>query len=126
MKKILLRKVEILTLCVSVPIAILLLFVFSNKPEIAIAFLVGIILGLFRLYTLFNYINGVLNPETKHKNVVAMLKYMVNLMFSLGAIGYTLYKSVSIGVPILIGVITVPVILMFFSIWHGLSLGRSK
>lgn len=126
MKKILLKRVEIITLCIAIPIAVLLLFLYNSKPQIAIAFLIGITLGVFRLNTLFNYMNCVLTTESKRKNVVAMLKYMINLLFCLGVMGFALYKSLWIGIPVLLGLVMVPIIIMFYSIWQGLSLSRNK
>ena len=57
---ILLKKIEKTALIFAAPLVIILLLYFNNQPEIAVAFLIGMFLGVFRLKALFGYyVNGI-------------------------------------------------------------------
>jgi hypothetical protein len=108
------------------PLIVLSILSFHVQPGIAIAFFVGNLLGIFRLKAFFGYITCVINREKFIKDTISLIKYVAILLFSLGAIGFILFKSIIIGLAILLGLITVPIIVMIYTMLKGISLYRQK
>lgn len=126
MKNIILKEIEKITLFLALPCTILLLVLFNEKPAIAVAYLIGLLLGVFRLKTLFNYITGILAIEDKQNASILMGSYIFSLFMSFAVLGFTLYKVTPMGIAILFGLITVPIIVTVYSVWKGVSLYRSS
>ena len=106
--------------------AILLLLYFNKQPEIAIAFLIGMFLGIYRLKALFSYISCILDFEKINKSTFLLIKYLASSFIIIGVMGFVLYKSVIIGLSIVFGLVVIPIILMFYALWKGISLFREN
>lgn len=126
MKNILFKEIEKIVLIFAIPMAIFLLVFFNERPQISIAFIIGAVLGVFRLKTLFAYIGNLLSNDEIHNNGFNMLKYMLSLFVSLGTMGFALYKSLAVGLSIVFGLVLVPITIMIYSIYQGISLYKKK
>lgn len=126
MENILLKEILKTALIVISPLIVLALFFFHEQPEIALAVSIGVILGILRLKVFFNYITNVLNRKKSKKDVLALIKYLASLIFTFGTAALVIAKSISIGLALLFGLITVPIIVTFYSMLKGLSLYRKR
>lgn len=123
MKAKIVQDIQKIVLIASVPAVIVGLFVFTYKPVVIIAFLLGELLGIIRLRTLLTYINSVLDINT-HKTNLFLIKYILNLFLCLSILSIALYLSSQIGISIVLGVISVPIILMIYAGWQGILLRK--
>jgi len=120
------KEIRKMILIIAIPMAILLLVFFNDKPVIAIAFLIGMFLGSFRLKALFSYLGCLLENEVAHNNAILMIRYVMSMFITLGLVGYALYKSEIVGLSLLFGLIVVPIIITIYALWQGISLYRKN
>jgi hypothetical protein len=125
LESILFKQLIKIIVIVSIPISIILLFLYG-KPVIAIAYLLGVFLAGFHLKTLFEYFGCILNVEVKNSNTILLMKYIFSSILNLIVMIITLYKSHIVGFPIIFGIITVPIIITFFALGKGISLYRNS
>ena len=126
MNNVMFKEIEKIAFIFAFVLAVLLLLIFNKQPEIAIAFLIGMFLGVFRLKAFFSYVSSVLNNEESNKNTFLLLKYLASSILTLGVMGFVLYKSAIIGLSMVFGLVAVPIILMFYALWKGISLFREN
>jgi hypothetical protein len=126
MEKILFKEIVKL-ICIVVSSLIILSLIFWDKQlELVIAFIIGVFLGVFRLKALFGYVTGVLNGGKLKKDRMPIIKYASLLVFTIGAIGFALVKSVTIGLAVLLGLISVPILVTCYTAYKGISLYKKK
>ena len=126
MNNVMFKEIKKIAFVFAIVLAILLLLFFNKQPEIAITFLIGMFFGILRLKALFSYINSLLDYEKSNKNTILLLSYIASLFLAIGVIGFVLYKSVIIGLSMIFGLVAVPVILMVYTLWKGISLFRKN
>lgn len=122
MEKILFKEIVKL-ICIVVSSLIILSLVFWDRQlELVIAYIFGVLLGVFRLKALFGYVSSVLNGGKLKRDRMPIVKYAAFLVFTIGTIGFALVKSVTIGLAVLVGLISVPILVTCYTAYKGISL----
>lgn len=124
LEKILFRKIVKAALVIVSPLTILLLLLFSKQPGIALTFFIGALLGTARLKIFWDYIACAINREETNKKVLSIIKYFGSLLLALGAAAFILFKSTALGLAMLLGLITIPMIVTGYSAIKGVALYR--
>lgn len=126
MENVLFKQIVKFVLILVIPLTILGLLFFKGQPEIATAFFIGAILGIFRLKIFWGYISFTLKLEKSGKASMPLIKYLTSVVFTLAAIGLVLFKSPIVGLSMLIGLVAVPAAITAYAAIKGISLYREK
>lgn len=126
MENLLFKEIVKLALILVSPLVILALLIFNEQPGIALGFLFGALLGVFRLKEFWGYITNALNHEKRNKDELSLIKYIASLLFTLGALGFIFVKSITIGLAILLGLVSVPIVVTVYAAMKGIALYREK
>jgi hypothetical protein len=126
LENMLFKQIVKLVLILVIPLAILSIFLYKVQPEIAIAFFVGALLGIFRLKEFWGYIAYNLNSEKQDKSRTPFIKYLASLVITITAVSYVLFKSQIVGLAMLIGLVVIPIVVTIYAAFTGISLYKKK
>lgn len=126
LENMLFKQIVKLVLFLVIPLAILSIFLYKVQPEIAIAFFVGALLGIFRLKEFWGYIAYNLNSEKQDKSKTPFIKYLASLVITIAAVSYVLFKSQIVGLAMLIGLVVIPIVVTIYAAFTGISLYKKK
>lgn len=126
MENLLLKEILKLVVVFVGPLTILCLLFFSGQPMIALAFLMGSLLGILRLKVFFGYIARSISQEESAKKAVPLITYLASLVFTLAAIGFVLIKAPAAGLAMLVGLVMIPVVVTIYAAMKGIELFRNR
>lgn len=126
MEKTLIKNIAALTLAVLIPLVILSLLLFKGQAQVALAIAVGALLGILRLEIFFGYIIRTINQRKSTQANLALMKYLASWLFTLGAIGFVVHKSVKLGLAAVFGLLTVSIAVTLYSFAKGITQSRNQ
>lgn len=124
MENILFKKILKVALLIVSPLTMFLLLLFSKQPGIALLFFIGALFGIVRLKIFWDYISSAINREESNKKTLSLIKYFGSLLLALGAGAFLLFKSAALGLAMLLGLLTIPMIVTGYSAIKGVALYR--
>lgn len=122
MDKIIFRQLCKWVLIFSAPITVFLIIIKKNEPILVLGFILGILIGSYKLYTFFACIQQFISGDENNRSLlyISLLKYVLSLSATITILAITLYKSVNLGIYLTLGVLLVSVILMIYTFMKGL------